>query len=61
MCVAEGHSIRALKHLDHSLVFIDFNNTANLFFSVIHTEFDDLLVGSVFNALQDYKRAVDLA
>ena len=58
MSVSKGHIICTLENLNYCFIFVYFNNTAKLFGTVIHTEGDDFLVGSVFNAFQNYKRAV---
>ena len=61
MRIFEGHIVGSLKNLDHSLVFVYFHNTADFARAVIHAEFYDFFIGSVFYALQDYKRTVDFA
>ena len=58
MSVSKGHIICTLENLNYCFIFVYFNNTAKLFGTVIHTEGDDFLIGSVFNAFQNYKRAV---
>ena len=58
MSVSKGHIICTLENLNYCFIFVYFNDTAKLFGTVIHTEGDDFLVGSVFNAFQNYTRAV---
>ena len=58
MSVSKGHIICTLENLNYCFIFVYFNDTAKLFGTVIHTEGDDFLIGSVFNAFQNYKRAV---
>ena len=61
MCVAQRHAVGTFKHLDHSLVFIDLDNTADLMRPVVHVELHDLFIGGVFHTFKDNQRAVYFA
>ena len=61
MCVAQRHAVGTFKHLDHSLVFIDLDNTADLLRPVVHVELHDLFIGGVFHTFKDNQRAVYFA
>ena len=58
MGIAEGHIICSLEYLNNCFVFINFNDTTDFLGSVVHVEFYDFFVGSIFDAFQNYERAV---
>jgi len=60
MRILQGHAFGAFKDLNNGLVFIIFNDAAELLRLSVDREFHDFIEGGVFYALENNERAVDL-
>ena len=59
MGIAQGHAVRALKHLDDGLIPVYLNNSAYLVEIPGHGHLHDFIISRILNALQDHQRAID--
>ena len=59
MDIFQSHAFASLKDLDHRLVFVYFNDTAQLPFVPVDRHLHDLVVSRTGNTLQHYHGAVD--
>ena len=57
--IAQGHAVRALKHLNDGPVPVYLNDASYLVETPGHGHFHDFIVSRILNALQDHQRAID--